>query len=124
MAQSVRISDAVYELAQAEAGVLSRSLAQQIEHWARLGMAAEAAGLTMQQVVRALGGDADAKRRLVAEWSEAHAASAIEARHRRNAAEVAAGLRTPESLVAIPKRLAKKAKLIYPRSGFEGKRSW
>lgn len=40
MAKNVRISDALYLLAQAEAQIQDRSIAQQLEHWAKLGLAA------------------------------------------------------------------------------------
>ena len=39
MAKNIRISDGLYALAQAEAKVHDRSIAQQIEHWAKLGFA-------------------------------------------------------------------------------------
>jgi hypothetical protein len=41
MAKNIRISDTLYALAQAEARLQQRSLAQQVEFWAKLGMAAE-----------------------------------------------------------------------------------
>ena len=37
--KSIRISDDVYELAQQEAAMMRRSIAQQVEHWAGLGAA-------------------------------------------------------------------------------------
>ena len=40
--KSIRVSDALFEKAQASAEVHSRSIAQQVEHWARLGAALEA----------------------------------------------------------------------------------
>lgn len=42
MPKSIRVSDEIYELAQEQAQLQTRSLAQQIEHWAKLGMAVEA----------------------------------------------------------------------------------
>jgi hypothetical protein len=39
--KSIRISDALYERAQAQATFMSRSISQQLEHWMRLGLAAE-----------------------------------------------------------------------------------
>ncbi len=39
MAKNIRISEGLYALAQAEAKVHDRSIAQQIEHWAKLGFA-------------------------------------------------------------------------------------
>lgn len=44
---SLRISADLFALAREEADLLSRSTAQQIEHWARIGRAVEAAGLTV-----------------------------------------------------------------------------
>lgn len=41
MAQSIRISDRLYEEAATAAGLLGRSLAQQVDHWARMGQATE-----------------------------------------------------------------------------------
>src|SRR5688572_3663937 len=41
MAQSIRVSDDLYEMARHEAGLMHRSVAQQIEHWASLGQALE-----------------------------------------------------------------------------------
>lgn len=39
MAKAVRVSDNMYRLAQREAVLENRSIAQQIEYWAKLGMA-------------------------------------------------------------------------------------
>lgn len=44
MAKNIRISDTLYALAQLESQLQHRSLAQQIEFWAKLGMAAERQG--------------------------------------------------------------------------------
>jgi len=55
--KSIRIADDVYSLAQQEAAVMSRSIAQQLEHWAKLGAALEFAGVTQDHVRHILGGD-------------------------------------------------------------------
>ncbi|HSV45495.1 MAG TPA: hypothetical protein VLJ58_06860 [Ramlibacter sp.] len=47
---SIRISGDLFQAAGAHAAVMSRSVAQQLEHWARLGMALEVSGLTFDQV--------------------------------------------------------------------------
>ena len=47
MSSSLRVSAALFESATAAGEVLSRSAAQQVEHWARLGRALEASGLTV-----------------------------------------------------------------------------
>ncbi len=54
---SVRVSAALFQVAQAHGEVLTRSAAQQIEHWARLGKALEDAGLSVEQLVKVLHGD-------------------------------------------------------------------
>src|SRR5450759_3170155 len=54
MAQSIRISDELYDTAQRASVLLARSLAQQMEHWARLGAAIEAAGITSAQAMELL----------------------------------------------------------------------
>lgn len=44
MAKSVRVSDDLYSMARAEAAMMHRSVAQQIEHWAAIGQVLEARG--------------------------------------------------------------------------------
>lgn len=44
----------MFEAARAEGALLSRSTAQQIEHWAKLGAALESCGLTVGQVASLL----------------------------------------------------------------------
>ncbi|MDR7308404.1 TA system antitoxin ParD family protein [Rhodoferax saidenbachensis] len=46
MAQSIRISDDLYSMAQNVSLALGRPLAQQMEYWARLGAALDAAGIS------------------------------------------------------------------------------
>ena len=47
---SIRIGAALFNTAREEAALMSRSTAQQIEHWARIGAALESCGLTVGQV--------------------------------------------------------------------------
>jgi hypothetical protein len=54
--KSVRISDDLFALARGEAVTMSRSIAQQLEHWGKLGAAVEQAGITQEQLRRILGG--------------------------------------------------------------------
>lgn len=104
MAASIRISDELYELAQAEARVMSRSLAQQLEHWARLGFAMEKSGQLNHDDIRA---------------------AAMAFRHAVNAADVAAGRRTAESLHLIPARVARRSKVTFPKDAFDdGRKGW
>ena len=65
MAKSIRVSDRLYSLAEATSQQLHRSLAQQVEHWAELGRALEAAGITTAQVLDILSGDLRARERLM-----------------------------------------------------------
>ena len=62
--RSIRISDELFDLARDESGVMSRSIAQQLEHWAKIGAALEQAGVTQQQVRRILGGDLRVRERV------------------------------------------------------------
>ena len=56
---SIRVGAEIFNAAR-EAGLLmSRSCAQQIEHWARIGAALEACGLTVGQVTLLLKGHAE-----------------------------------------------------------------
>jgi hypothetical protein len=48
----IRASASLFSLAQREGALMSRSAAQQIEHWARLGAAVEVAGVWRQRVCR------------------------------------------------------------------------
>lgn len=55
MSQSLRVSDTLFDSASTAGEVFSRSTAQQVEHWARLGKALEAAGITVDAAVRLFG---------------------------------------------------------------------
>ncbi len=127
MAQSIRISDECYEAAQRVAQGMNRSLAQQLEHWVRLGMRVEL-GLTAGQTLALL----QAPTKVVA-WaasaskgagttSGSHDRAAL--RHARLEADVAAGRRSADSLIAIPSRLARRAKLSFPAAAFGAGNSW
>lgn len=55
MSKSLRISDPLFSAAQDVGGVLSRSAADQVEHWARLGLALEQNGLTVSGAISLFG---------------------------------------------------------------------
>ena len=55
MSTSLRISDVLFQSATSVGDLLSRSAAQHVEHWARLGRALEASGLTIDSAARLLG---------------------------------------------------------------------
>jgi ParD-like antitoxin of type II bacterial toxin-antitoxin system len=92
MAKSIRVSDRLYSLAEATSERVHRSLAQQIEHWAELGRALEAAGVTTAQVLDILGGDLRARERLMLKL----------------------GLAKQESMYLFPVALAQQTKVWFP----------
>lgn len=101
MAKSIRITDELYELAMQEAALMERSLAQQIEHWVKLGIGVErATGATMDEV----------------------RAAALRYRHVRDEADVRSGRKPPESLFAIPASIIKNARIDSPRAVFSARR--
>jgi len=121
MAQSIRVSDELYDMAQNAASALERSLAQQIEYWARLGFALDAAGITSTDAMRLMAGEPVAKYIVATAQSrggdtERDVAASVAARHAKLEREVASGLRTPESLLAFPTEAVQSARLRFPRS--------
>jgi len=104
MAKSIRITDELYELATQEAAMMNRSLAQQIEHWVKLGVGIErTAGATMDDV----------------------RAASMQYRLAREEAAVRSGRRTASSLHAIPASVARSARAEFPKAAFATRRkSW
>lgn len=104
MAKSIRITDELYDLATQEAALMHRSLAQQIEHWVKLGVGVE----------RMTGATVDDVR-----------AAALQYRHARDEASVRGGRRTASSLHAIPASVVRSARVEFPKSAFATRRkSW
>jgi hypothetical protein len=101
MAKSIRISDELYELALQEAGLMQRSLAQQVEHWVKLGVGTE----------HAQGASVDDVR-----------AAALQYRHARDEAAVRSGRRSAASLHAFPAALVKGARIDIPHDAFATRR--
>lgn len=104
MAKSIRITDELYEMAMQEAAVMQRSLAQQIEHWVKLGVGVEhMAGATLDDV----------------------RAAALQYRHASDEAAVRSGRRSASSLHAIPASIVKNSRAEFPKSAFATHRkSW
>jgi hypothetical protein len=92
MAKSIRVSDQLYSLAEATSRQMHRSLAQQVEHWAELGRALEAAGVTTAQALEILGGDVRARERLMLKL----------------------GLAEQESMYLFPVAVARQTKVRFP----------
>ena len=121
MAKSIRVSDGIYELAASAGVAVNRSLADQVEYWARLGAALDAAGITMAQALQLLGGDAALKERVIAHVGKSRSArrrrnytgaASIAARNAQLEAEVGSGLRSPESLFLLSRKQLKSATFV------------
>ena len=92
MARSVRVSDRLYRHATSVSKLQHRSLAQQVEHWAMLGRALDAAGVTTAQVQALLGDDLRQRERTLLKL----------------------GLVEQESLYLFPRALVRKATVTFP----------
>jgi hypothetical protein len=107
MAQSIRISDDLYDMAQNVSQALGRSLAQQMEHWARLGAALEAAGVSAPAAMALLAGGADADGFVAAALGRVESGDgglqSLKDRQRQDAEDVRAGRRSARSLWAFQK---------------------
>ena len=90
--KSIRVSDEIYALASASSAPQHRSLAQQVEHWALLGHALEAAGVTTAQAQALLGRDPSARERALLKL----------------------GLIDQASLLLFPPALARATKVAFP----------
>lgn len=123
MAKSIRISDELYDIALHAGEAMDRSLAQQMEHWARMGAALDAAGITFEQRLRLLQGHAGVHeqvlRALHAEPPQARGddAAAVAARaalrRRQREAEVMGGRRSPSSLFLFTAKAARSADVVF-----------
>jgi hypothetical protein len=131
MAKSIRVSDGIYELAASAGDAVNRSLADQIEYWARLGAALDAAGLTLAQSLQILGGNTLLKEQLLAHLAAPSARThrrrahrgdpAIAARKAQIEQQVEAGQRTAESLFILPRARVKAAEFTQRQPTAPGK---
>jgi ParD-like antitoxin of type II bacterial toxin-antitoxin system len=121
MPKSIRVSDGLYDLAASAGEAVHRSLAEQVDYWARLGASLDAAGITMAQALQILGGDAALKERVIALVGQSKStrrrrrytgAASIEARNAQLAQEVASGQRPAESLFLLSRRQLKSATFV------------
>jgi hypothetical protein len=94
MAKNVRISDNLYALAQVESLVENRSIAQQLEYWAKLGMAVASA------------------RTAASELGSVNAS--IEATRRLDALDVRRGARDASYFHFIPASAARDSTVVFP----------
>lgn len=102
---SVRVSAELFEHARTQGELLSRSAAQQIEHWARIGAALEAAGLSVPAAAGLLtsSGTVASEKEL---WRDKRA------RQARDRAAVQAGTVRGEDLRWFRNGVAKRVRLI------------
>ena len=97
MAKAIRVSDCLYRLAQLEAVLENRSIAQQIEYWAKRGMAS-ARGVAEDR----------------SDYGEALEATLVATR-RLDVADVESGARQAGDLHFIPASVARECEVLGPR---------
>lgn len=118
MAQSIRVSDQLYEAAQQASALLDRSLAQQMEYWARLGAAIDEAGITSTQAMELL--QAGRLTVLVAAATgktdnEAGSSKMLRDRRLHFENQVRDGKRTADSLVIFTRKAVASSSRSVPR---------
>ncbi len=91
MAKNVRISDELYALAQLESRLQDRSIAQQLEHWAKRGMAAPAT----RGAVSALD-------------------AAVAMTRKLDTLDILSGRRSADALHFIPRSMARQSRPVFP----------
>lgn len=89
MAKNIRISDDLCALAQNEAKLQERSIAQQIEHWAKRGLVGDDQGVTALR-------------------------AAVAFSHELDKLDVQSGRRNQESMLLISRRRARQSKYTFP----------
>jgi len=92
MSKSVRVPDELYALVKAEAGLTGRSIAEQLAHWAKRGLIAEAA-----------------------EGARSEVEAALAVSHKLDALDVRSGKRSPESMLLISRERARQSKRTFPK---------
>jgi hypothetical protein len=108
---SIRISAELFESAQRQGETLSRSTAQQVEHWARVGAVVEQSGLSVGEVVRLLR-DREALGEPAEQGSGKALWSAKRAQQARDIAAVESGQASNESMSWFSGGRARRAKAI------------
>ena len=104
---SVRISSELFEHAHRQGEVLSRSAAQQLEHWARLGLAVEQSGLSVGELVELLRSEMAAR-----SLPESALWAAKRAQQARDIAAIQSGKSSNESMSWFSGGRARRAKAI------------
>jgi hypothetical protein len=95
MAKNVRISDELYTLAQLESRLQDRSIAQQLEHWAKRGIAVMGSIEAAQGAVSALD-------------------AAVAMTRKLDTLDVLSGRRSADALHFISRSVALQSKPVFP----------
>jgi hypothetical protein len=103
---SVRVSSALFEEASTTGATMTRSGAQQLEHWARLGQALERQGLDINAALQLLASPGMEVRAADAMWS------AKRTRQQRDRAAIARDVRAAKGMLLFPVELAQAAKVL------------
>lgn len=104
---SIRICAEMFEQAERQGELLSRSAAQQLEHWARLGAAIERSGLSVGELVELL-----RRERLSRPGSEHALWATKRTLQARDVAAIDSGRATNESMSWFSHGRARRAKAI------------
>jgi hypothetical protein len=104
---SIRIAAELFERAQRQGELLSRSAAQQVEHWARLGAAVEQSGLSVGELAELLRGGQTARK-----GSESLLWAAKRAQQARDIAAIESGKASSDSMSWFSGGRARRAKAI------------
>jgi len=105
---SIRVGAEIFNTARDEGALMSRSAAQQIEHWARMGAALEACGLTVGEVALLLKSQTDGP----VEQGDARLWAFKRQRQQRDLENARSGHLTQDDLSWFPGGKARKLKLI------------
>lgn len=97
MAQSIRISNSLYDEASTTSSIMNRSLAQQIEHWARLGQSMDKSREIEFEVVN----------------------SKLKSQFKKDIRDVSMGILQPSSLSIFNRDIVKQCKVEFPVVDFD-----
>jgi hypothetical protein len=109
MAKSIRVSDTLFAEAEHEARLMHRSIAAQVEHWAKLGRALESVGLTVDAIRSALQSGSEPSDR----WLNI-AKRAYQEQSRHSVGD----RRQPEAVHFVPKSVLRRARVRFPDVDF------
>ena len=107
---SIRVGASLFKEAQKEGALMSRSAAQQIEYWARLGAALEAAGLSVSDAARMLRSGEPQKHAYLASEDELWARKRKQ--QRQDVESVQSGRQSPASMSWFSNGRARTVKLV------------